>query len=1057
MRITNLSVGRPVFTVMVVLIVLILGGVSLTRLPIDLMPELTYPTLTVATNYENAAPEEMEELVTRPIEEAVAAVPGVEELTSVSAEGSSQVRVTFTWGTNLDESSNDIRDRLDRIANRLPDDADRPQLRKFDAAQFPILILGASSRLDPMELRELIDHQLKQRIERIPGVAALDIWGGLEREIQVNLDPGKIRALELPLDVVVQGIREANINVPAGTIERGRFDVTLRTPGEFTDLDELRATTVLEREGQPIRLGQVANVLDTHQRQTRYVRINGEPGVRLAVRKQSGTNTVQVAGDVLREIERVNADFPQVNLVPVINTATYIERAIQNVGRTILIGGSLALLVLLFFLRNIRSTLVIGTAIPISIIATFALIYFNGFTLNLMTLGGLALGVGMMVDSSIVVLENIYRLREGGLDARQAAVQGTEQVTPAILASTITTLVIFLPLVFVEGIAGVMFLQFAYVVGFALICSLMVALTLVPMLAARLLKAPPRPRSGGADPTRQGNLSRPAPGAHEQPALAMQSGLGNRLFAVSGAMFEKLEAGYESLLRGVLRARLLTLLIAGLLFAGAVWLVPYVGNEFMPQTDEGEVRVNIEAATGTRVDLVDQLMRRIEPIVADDVAGDVENMVVNVGASGWRPGSRSRGDIQMSLVPDLARTRSSEQIAADLRPLLADIPGVTIRTRASQGIASRLMSRGGGGDSLAIEVRGFELETLDALAEAVSEAIADVPGITDVDLSRDAGSPQQLFRIDRVRAADLGLSVDRIARALETAVAGTTAANYRQGGYEYPIRVRLEDAEQLDLEQILNLTVLSRRGEQVALRNVVTLTGGEGPVSIERKDQQRVVEVTANIAGRDLGSVVADVRDRMSNIPRPRDYELLIAGDYEEQQEAFGELALSLVLSLMLVYMVMACLYESLRDPLIVMFAVPLAAVGVVVMLLLSDTTFNVQSFIGCIMLGGIVVNNAILIVDQATHLRRDEHKPVRAAVSEAGRRRLRPILMTTCTTALGLTPLALGIGEGADAQAPMARAVVGGLLSASLITLVVIPVLYSFFHRDPAPQATAA
>ncbi|MFA9480237.1 efflux RND transporter permease subunit [Phycisphaerales bacterium AB-hyl4] len=1052
MRITNLSVGRPIFTIMVVLIVLILGVVSLTRLPIDLMPELTYPTLTVATNYENAAPEEMEELVTRPIEEAVAAVPGVEELTSISAEGQSQVRVTFTWGTNLDEASNDIRDRLDRIINRLPDDADRPQLRKFDAAQFPILLLGASSRLDPIELRQLIDNQLKQRIERIPGVAALDVWGGLEREIQVNLDPDKIRALDLPLDVVVQGIRDANINVPAGTIERGRFDVTLRTPGEFTSLDELRGTTILEREGQPIYLGQVANVLDTHQRQTRFIRINGEPGVRLAVRKQSGTNTVQVANEVLRELNRVNNDFPQVNLVPVINTATYIERAITNVGRTILIGGTLALFVLLFFLRNIRSTLVIGTAIPISIIATFTLLYFNGFTLNLMTLGGLALGVGMMVDSSIVVLENIYRLREEGLDAKQAAVQGTEQVTPAIVASTITTLVIFLPLVFVEGIAGVMFLQFAYVVAFALICSLLVALTLVPMLAARLLKAPPRPRPRNLDSAAL-EMSMP------QPAVAMQSGIGNRLFAVSGAMFDRIEASYKELLTNVLRWRLVTLLVVGLVFAGAIWLVPYVGTEFMPETDEGEVRVNVEAETGTRVELVDQIMHRVEAIVAAEVADEVENMVVNVGASGWRPSARSRGDIQMSLVPDRERTRSSEQVAADLRPLLSDIPGVEIRTRASQGIASRLMSRGGGdGDSLAIEVRGFELSTLAALADEVQRALEGVPGITDVRLSREAGSPQQLFRIDRTRAADLGLSVNRIARTLETAVAGTRAADYREAGYEYPIRVRLDNVEQMDIDEILNLTVMNRRDEQVALRNVVELAGGEGPTQIERKDQQRLVQVNANIADRDLGSVVRDIRESLRDIPVPRNYEVIIAGDYEDQQEAFSELGLSLILALMLVYMVMACLYESLRDPVVVMFAVPLALIGVVIMLLLTNTTFNVQSFIGIIMLGGIVVNNAILIVDQATRLRRDEHQPTREAVSEAGRRRLRPILMTTCTTALGLTPLALGLGEGADAQAPMARAVVGGLLSASLITLVVIPVLYSYFHRDPAPhQATPA
>ncbi|MEX0744646.1 MAG: efflux RND transporter permease subunit, partial [Phycisphaeraceae bacterium] len=922
MRLTHQSVARPVFTVMIVLIVLILGIVSLTRLPIDLMPELTYPTLTVSTNYENAAPEEMEELISRPVEEAVAAVPGVEEITSISAEGQSQVRVTFTWGTNLDEAANDIRDRLDRIANRLPDDADRPQLRKFDAAAFPILILGASSRLDPIELRLRIDNQVKQRIERIPGVAALDVWGGLEREIQINLDPGKIRALDLPLETVVQAVRDANINVPAGTVERGRYDVTLRTPGEFANLDELRDTVIVERDGSPIYLRQVASVLDTHERPARLIRLDGDPGVRLGVRKQAGTNTVQVSHSVLRELQRINDDFPQLTITPVINTATYIERSIDNVTRTILIGGTLALFVLLFFLRNIRSTLIIGTAIPISIIATFSLMYFNGFTLNLMTLGGLALGVGMMVDSSIVVLENIYRMREEGLPVHEAAVRGTEQVSPAIVASTITTLVIFLPLVFLEGIAGVMFLQFAYVVGFALVCSLMVALTLVPMLAARLLK-PPRERSGASGKSSAGGsrgLSRTASaGAGAGGAqLALHSGLGGRLFAVSERMFNRVEESYQGLLDAALRFRIVTLAVVLLVFGGALMLYPYIGQEFMPSTDEGEVRVSVELETGTRLDLVDQTMRRVEQIVAEAVP-ERKNMVVSVGGSGWRPGARSNGDIRMSLVPDNQRARSSEQIAAELRPLLTDIPGATIRTRAGQGLFLLRMGTGGG-ESLQVEVRGWEMDTLAALAQEVRRAIESVPGVTDVQLSREAGTPQQLFRIDRTRAADLGLSVNAIARTLETAVAGTRAADYREAGQEYAIRVRLDDAERLELDEILNLTVLNSRGEQVALRNVVVTETGEGPVLIERKDQQRLIQVSGNIAGRDLGSIVDDVRQRLRYIPVPREYELIIAGDHEEQQEAFGELLLALLLSLMLVYMVMACLYESLRDPLIVMF-----------------------------------------------------------------------------------------------------------------------------------------
>ncbi len=412
MRISRVTVNRPIFTLMAVFIVLILGGISFVKLPIDLMPDITYPTLSISTSYTNASPEEMEELVTRPIEEAMSALPGVEELTSVSSEGQSSVRVTFAWGTDLDAASNDIRDRLDRVIPALPDDADRPVLRKFDLASFPILILGAYGNLDPVQMERLIQDRVMYRIESVPGVAALDIWGELEREIHVNLDPGKIKALGLPVNGILARIQAENVNVPAGTIERGNLEVLVRTPGQYTDLDELRNTIIALRSGESIKLGEIASVEDTHQKIQRIVRINGQPGVRLSVQKQSGMNTVEVASRVMAEVRKINEELPQINLTPIIDTSDYIRRSISNVGSSALYGGLLAIFVLLLFLRNLRSTIIIATAIPISIIATFALMYFAGFTLNIMTLGGMALGIGMLVDSAIVVLENIYRMRE---------------------------------------------------------------------------------------------------------------------------------------------------------------------------------------------------------------------------------------------------------------------------------------------------------------------------------------------------------------------------------------------------------------------------------------------------------------------------------------------------------------------------------------------------------------------------------------------------------------------------------------------------------------------
>ncbi len=1024
MRLTNLSVGRPVFVTMVVLIVLLIGIISLTRLPIDLMPEIQYPTLTVATSYENASPEEVEELITRRVEEAVAAVPGVEEVTSVSAEGNSNVRITFAWGTNLDVAAADVRERIDRIIPSFPDDADRPQLRRFDPASFPILILGAASQLDPVELRELMEDIFQQRLERIPGVATVDVWGGLTREIQVNLDPGRVVALNLPLDSIRQSIIDANVLVPAGTIERDHRDVTLRTPGYFASLDELAGTVVAMRDGAPVYLDQIGRIDDTHERVSRIVRINGEPGFRLAVRKQSGTNTVDVARRVLAEVERINRDVPQVQLTPITDQSGYIEQAIGNVSRSVLYGGALAVGVLLFFLRNVRSTIVIATAIPISLIAAFSLMYLGGFTLNLMTLGGLALGVGMMVDNAIVVLENISRRREEGDHGAHAAIHGAREVTPAIVAGTLTTLAIFLPLVFVEGLAGVMFKQLGFVISFSLACSLIVAITFIPMLCARILR----------------------------PANRQRFGLVKWGFSVSERWFKSIENGYLSLLRGTLKVRWLALLIVASLFAGSVWVIPLIGAEFMPETDEGEVRVSVEMDVGIRLERLDETMRRVEAIVLENVP-ETENWVTQMGSSGWRPGGGNTGNVRLSLVPEDQRTRSSEQIAEDLRPKLSNIPGATIRTRAGQGLFLLRMGAPDG-EQLQIEVRGFELQTLDALARRVAEAVEPVRGVTDVRLSREDGAPQELVRIDRDRAADLGLSVSRVARSLETAIAGSRAGEFREGGKEYRIRVRMEDSERLEPEEILNFTVTNDAGDAIALRNVVSFVPAEGPVQIDRKNQQRITTISANISDRDLLSVVDDIRERLSEIAVPRNAEILITGDYEEQQEAFNELFLSLLLAIMLVYMVMACLYESLRDPLIVMFSVPMALIGVVAMLLLTETPFSVPAFIGSIMLGGIVVNNAILIVDQATRLRRDDGMTPHDAVLEAGRRRMRPILMTSLTTMLGLVPLAIGVGEGAEAQAPLARAVIGGLLSATAITLFIIPVLYTIFYaRYKAPQ----
>ncbi len=1028
MNLSRASIHRPVFTIMVVLIVIILGGISFMRLSIDLMPDISYPTISVSVSYGNASPEEMEELVTRPLEEAVSAVPGVQEFSSNSTEGQSEVEVMFAWGTDLDAAANDIRDRMDRVIARLPEEATRPMLRKFSAASFPVLILGASADMEPMQLRKIVDDQVKYRIERTPGVAAMDVRGGLNREIHVRIYKDKVKALGLSLDAVLGRIRAENVNVPGGVIERGDLEVLVRTRGQYASIGELGETVLSLRGGVPVRLHEVADVEDSHQRLNRIVRINGKPGVQMSVNKQSGANTVDVAGAVLEEIARINEDIPQIKIAPIVDSSKYIKNSISNVSSSALYGGLLAVGILFIFLRSLRSTFIIATAIPVSIIATFALMYFSGFTLNIMTLGGLALGIGMLVDNAIVVLENIYRIRDSGKPALEAAESGSGEVGAAIVASTLTTVVVFLPLIFVRGMAGVMFTQLSYVIGFSLLCSLLMALTLVPALSARLLRG-----SG--------------------PGTTSEGAAGTARLSLLGRFFKAIENGYGDLLGFALRHRILVVTAALLVLGGSFFLVPFIGVELMPTADEGEVRINAEMEVGSRLEKIDEKFKAVEEIARNSVP-EMESSVCSIGGGWGRMGSGANSaSMRITLKPKAERARSSEEIAADLQKKLAFIPGVKIRVSAGGGMFILRMGMGGT-DRLQIEIRGHDFATADRITQSVKKVVEGVEGVTYTTVSREAGSPEEWIVIDRKKAADLKLTVSQVANFVQTVLSGTGAGVFRESGDEYKILVQVKESEKLGLHDLMDLTVTNADGDTVALRNIADVQPQKGPERISRKNQERFVNISANISGRDMGSIIRDVREGLKSVPIPDDFSVVFSGDYEEQQKSFKELLLSLGLSLILVYMVMACQYESLRDPFVVMFTVPLAAIGVILMLFLTRTTFNIQSFIGCIMLGGIVVNNAILLVDHTNLLRQRDGMPLYAAIAEAGRRRLRPILMTALTTILGLTPLALGAGEGGEAQAPMARAVVGGLLSSTLITLVVVPVIYSLFHLRAGRKA---
>lgn len=1016
MSLPQFSVRRPIFTTMITLIVVVLGVFSFRQLKIDLLPPVELPTVSVRTGYPGASPQVVETRVTQILEEIIATVPGVDEISSSTYQGYSNIRVTFAWGTNLDAAAIEVQTKIEDEINELPQDINRPRVSKFDIGSFPVVLLGISSDLDPVEMTDMINHEIRYRFSRVPGVAQVDLWGGFDREIRIDLDPDRLRAHQVPVDRVLTALRNANLDLPSGSIATGRYEINLRTPAQYRSLEEIRDTMVQADDGAVITIRQIAEVRDTYDRPWRVDRINGVKGIRVAIRKQADANTVEVAKGVLAEIEAVNRDFPQLNVIPVINQGNFIERSIQNVAMSVFYGGGLAILVLLFFLRNVRITAVIGAAIPISIIATFAMLYFGGFTINLMTLGGLALGVGMMVDSSIVVLENIFRKRDSeGLDPRQAAPDGAQEVASAIVASTITTLVIFLPVVFIKGVSGLLFKDLAYVIVFSLICSLLVSLSLVPMLSSKLIQ----PKGVGAQKRRK----------------SLQ-----RLVEFSEKWFQNLEQSYQNLLTGALNHRIKISVFATLLFALSIYLFRFIGTEFLPPSDEGEVRIYGKMEVGTRFEIVDEAMRHIEGIVEESVPEKVAS--ITSVAEGW-------GDARISLVPAAQRARSNEDIATDLRmKLRGQIAGMEIFAWAPQGqfVLQRVLGDIDG-NGFRVEVRGYEISVLEDIANQVYAELEKIEGTGYLNKSFDEGLPQEELILDRAKIAALGLSPRDVSNVLQTAVAGSRAGNFQTEGRAVEMVLQLANAESLTMDEVLDLTLSTPSGDQVALRNLVSNESNRAPQGIQRKDQQRYVSIDVNVEDADTGTVAARVQAMLDSLPRPEGYSFLITGSFEEQQKAFGELLIAIVLSLLLVYMVLACQYESLVNPLIVMLSAPMAGIGVIVALLGTDTTFNLQSAIGCIMLGGIVVNNAILLVDQAGKLQ-SGGMPAREAVAESGRRRLRPILMTTLTTILGLLPLALGIGEGADAQAPLARAVIGGLTASTLITLILIPCVYSLVHQ---------
>ena len=1015
---TDLSIRRPVATTMFYLVVITLGIVGFRYLPVDLLPPIEMARLTVYTNYPNVGPEEMEQIITDPMENALSGIPNLERMSSSSSEGNSRVTLEFTQGTSLDEAANDVRGALDRIRNNLPPEVDAPGIWKFDPNNISIMTLGVSSQRDMSSTTRILERDIAQRFEQIPGVGTLEVRGGVNREIRINLERDRLQAAGLTPADVQQALSRENSKLPGGNIKQGTQDLYVRSLGEFETVAQIAETVITYVGDAPIRVRDVAEVEDGFEDIQFLTELDQMPIIRLQIQKQSGANTVSVADAIRAEVDRVNAERTDMRIEVISDQSTFIRQSIDSVTNSAVWGGLLAIFVLYLFLRNGSSTFIIALAIPISVVATFGVLFFGGMTLNQMTFGGLALGIGMMVDNGIVVLENIVRQREEkGLSLMEAARVGTREVVGAIVASTLTTSVIFLPLVFMNSTVGQLFQALALVVVFSLACSLLAAMTLVPVLASRFLSV----KSG-----------------------KREDGDAKRKMSWFQRFFRNLEDWYSHSLIGAVKHRTAIFSTAAILVVGAFLLLPTIPVELAPPTDADEISVSMDMAEGTNIAVVKEYLDELERAVRPHLPMDqIDKVSAEIGWGGAQVG--------IELKSADKRTMSSQQIADNLREQLSgQVPGVEVRVQAQSGlwILRRLFRSGGGTEAVQVELRGYDLEVADQISRDIQARMELIPGVAGVRLGNREGRAEQNLIFDRAKIASLGLSIQQVGRAIQTSIGGSRAGQLRISGEEFPIIVRLRQEDRLTLQDLDNISVRTPSGEVIPVSSVVQPRVGRTPTSIQRVDGQRIHYISANLEdGIALGDAVNRIRTELSQMNLPDGFAISFGGEFEEQQKASRDFLIAILMALALIYMVMAGQFERFLDPLIVMFAVPVAIIGVVPTLILTGTTLNMQSIMGMVMLVGIVVNNAIVLIDYINLLRREQGMSTIEAVVEAGRLRLRPILMTTLTTTLGLLPLAIGIGPGAEIQASLARVVIGGLLASTLVTLVLIPVLYDSAH----------
>lgn len=1022
---TKVALRKPLLVIVFFLVLLIGGLISLKELPLDLFPDISLPMISVITFYPGAGPLEVEKQVTELIEEAASTVPNVKNIRSISQENISAVTLEFEWGTDINEAANDLRPKLDLIRANLPEDAEVPEIFKFDVSMFPIMIISIITEDTTFDTRKLFENEIKDELGKVAGVGQVQLWGGgRKRIVKVELNKEMLETYGIDLGYIANILKFENMNIPAGEIELNSKVYTVRIPGEFKNIYEIENLLIYTPKGVKLRLGDIADVKLDYEKRINYIRSNGKSSLLIGILKQSGANTVRVAENLKKKLKKLEERYEKdkIRFIEVFDSSKFIKDSIFNLTKTVLIATILVIFVAFFFLRNIRGSIIIAVTIPASLIVAFIFLYLTGASINLVSLSSLAIAIGMVVDNAVVVLENIFYHRERGSGQKESALFGTQEVAQAITASTLTTIAIFLPIVIIKGLISVMFRQLAFTISIVLLTSLFIAFTLTPVLSFKFLK------------------------------IKEKKEISKKISEFIEKIYLPLEKGYHSFLSFSLKHKLIVFLSAISLFILGVlpFITGTLKTEFFPESDTGQISGSFILPPGTKLEITNEVVKKLEDYIQKEIpeckiygarAGRTEEGFASI--MGMAEGDNT-GFISLRLVSKGERKRSSEEIVYLLNKKLKEIPGIV---QGSFEIRGGLSTHFLGMAPLEIKVFGYDIKETDSISNLIKTKLEKIEGISGLSISRQSGTPELSFRFKRNILKHYGLSASELGLYLRNAITGINAGVLRKEGEEIDIVVRLDEKSRKDINILKSLSIPLINGERVLLENLGEFKESQGPLKIDRENRERVVKITGSFYGRALSEVIRDIQKTISEIKIPEEIKIEIGGSFSQQRESFEALFFAFIIGTILVYLVMVAQFESFLHPFIIMFSVPFGIIGVSFAHLIAGIPFSVNSFIGLVMLIGIVVNNSIVLVDYINILRKRGFELIEA-VKIAGRRRLRPIIITTATTIFGLLPLALSTAEGSESWRPLGISVAGGLLVSSFISLIIVPIIYVFIEK---------